>query len=155
MKKKYECCQHYLSTLQNKIVAEGKSSIAYPPKQHRRIISAGANNQWSPKKFFGLIPFLPPVKFPKRWAKCCKIILRYAKIEKSSFCAKQFFGFCSLSHLKKCHILLKRVQEVGKNSIACKKKIHEIRPSILCVTHQMNHTKRNYSAVPYMMMNYK
>merc|ERR1711994_177274 len=29
------------------------------------------------------------------------------------------------------------------------------RPSILCVTHQMNHKRRNYSAVPYEMMNYK
>ena len=28
------------------------------------------------------------------------------------------------------------------------------RRSILCVTHQMNHKRRNYSAVPYEMMNY-
>ena len=31
----------------------------------------------------------------------------------------------------------------------------ETRPSILCVTHQMNHENRNYSAVPYEVMNYK
>ena len=83
-----------LSTLQNKIVAEGKRSIAYPPKEHRRNISAGANKQWSPKKFFGHTPFLLPVMFPKRWAKRCKIILRYAKKEKkSSFGAKQILIF--------------------------------------------------------------
>ena len=29
------------------------------------------------------------------------------------------------------------------------------RRSILCVTHQMNHKRRNYSVVPYEMMNYK
>ena len=29
------------------------------------------------------------------------------------------------------------------------------RPSILCVTHQINHKRRNYSAVPYEMMNHK
>ena len=34
-------------------------------------------------------------------------------------------------------------------------KYEETRPSILCVTHQMNHKRRNYSAVPYEMMNYK
>ena len=26
---------------------------------------------------------------------------------------------------------------------------------MLCVTHQMNHKRRNYSVVPYEMMNYK
>ena len=35
------------------------------------------------------------------------------------------------------------------------KKELKTRPSILCVTYQMNHKTRNYSAVPYEMMNYK
>ena len=37
-------------------------------------------------------------------------------------------------------------------------KVTSTRPSILCVTHQMSHKKRNYSVgrtVPYEMMNYK
>ena len=66
-----------LSTLQNKIVAEGKSGIAYPLKQHRRNISA--NKQWSPPKKLAYPLLALPVKFPKSWA---KIILRYAKIER-------------------------------------------------------------------------
>ena len=39
--------------------------------------------------------------------------------------------------------------------LALAKKWRETRPSILCVTHQMNHKERNYSAVLYEMMNYK
>ena len=35
------------------------------------------------------------------------------------------------------------------------RKLQLTRPSILCVTHQMNHKKRNYSALPYEIMNYK
>ena len=36
-----------------------------------------------------------------------------------------------------------------------KKQIRITRPSILCVTHQMNHKTGNYSALPYEMINYK
>ena len=32
----------------------------------------------------------------------------------------------------------------------CWKTNRKTRPSILCVTHQMNHKKRNYSAVPFI-----
>jgi len=35
------------------------------------------------------------------------------------------------------------------------KRLDRTRPSILCVTHQMNHKRRNSSAVPYKMMNCK
>ena len=34
------------------------------------------------------------------------------------------------------------------------KKTQKTRPSKLCVTHQMNHKRRNFLAVPYQMINY-